>query len=207
MKLTSESKFFIGIIGLTILIIVGAVILLSQPAKPIAKELLIPASTPIRGNKEAKTWLVEFSDFECPACKLFSKTIETLISDHKETLLFAHRHFPLAQHPFAINAALAVESAGRQDKFWEMWKLLYDEPRLSDSTISAMVKILQLDEQKFASDSADPALLSFIEKDRQFGESLNVTATPTFYLNGVKLDVGTPEDLKIKVEESITNNK
>jgi protein-disulfide isomerase len=203
MKLTNESKFFAGIVFGTLIIIVAAVMLLSQPAKPVDKEKLITSSTHTIGNNDAKVWLVEFSDFECPACKLFSKTIETLITDHKETLLFAHRHYPLPQHLFAVKAAIAAESAGRQGKFWEMWKLLYDEPQLSASTVSAMVKTLNLDEQQFASDSNDPTIAGLIEEDQAFGESLGITATPTFYLNGVKLDVRTPAELKIKVEEAI----
>lgn len=205
MKLTSESKFFLGIIAGTAFIIIAAVALLSQPAKPIAKDKLITPTTYTTGNKDAAVWLVEFSDFDCSACKIFSPTVEQLITDNKETLLFAHRHFPLPQHLFAVSAAVAVESAGRQDKFWEMWKLLYNEPSLTESSVSTMVKTIQLDEKQFASDSANPAITARIQQDQEFGNSLGITATPTFFLNGVKLEIGTPDALKKAVEEKLKN--
>jgi len=205
MKLTSESKFFAGIVLGTFIIIIAAVTLLSQPAKPIERDTLITPTTHATGNKDAAVWLVEFSDFDCLACKIFSPTVEQLIADHKETLLFAHRHFPLSQHLFALPAAVAAESAGRQDKFWEMWKLLYNEPSLTESSVSAMVKTLQLDEKQFAFDSADPGIIARIQQDQEFGDSLGITATPTFYLNGVKLEAGTPDALKKAVEEKLKN--
>ncbi len=203
MKLTSESKFFVGIIAVTLAIIGIAVILLSRPAKPIDKTVLITPTTYTTGNINAPLWLVEFSDFECPACKVFFPTVETLISNNKETLLFAHRHFPLSQHQYALKTAIAAEAAGRQGKFWEMWKKLYEADVLSDEAIKKAATSLALDEGKFASDSADASLTTSIEKDVTLGESLGVTATPTFYLNGVKLTVRTPEELKTKVEEAL----
>ncbi|HCM81845.1 MAG: hypothetical protein UW52_C0054G0008 [Candidatus Gottesmanbacteria bacterium GW2011_GWA1_44_24b] len=206
MKLTSESKFFLGIIVGTILIVVIAVILLSRPQKPIEKDRLITPATYTSGNKNANVWLVEFSDFECPACKLFAKTIETLINDNKDALLFAHRHYPLPQHLFSVKAAVSAEAAGKQGKFWEMWKELYAAQTLSESSVSAIVKTLGLDEKKFASDSADPSLQALVEQDKQFGVSLGINATPTFFLNGVKLDIGKPDDLKRKVEEALHKN-
>jgi len=204
MKLTSESKFFLGIIAATALIVVAAVIILSQPQKPIAKEELIPASAFTRGNKDAKTWLVEFSDFQCPACHAFANTIDELAEKYPDTLLIAHRHFPLPQHPFAVPSAIAAEAAGQQGKFWDMWRIIFDnQENLSDQLIARLAASLSLDMQKFASDSADPAVLIRIQNDMKYGEQLGINATPTFYLNGVKLEVANPDELKKEVENAI----
>lgn len=204
MKLTSESKFFLGIIGGTFLIIAIAVALFSRPPKPIEKDKLITPTTYTMGNTNAKFWLVEFSDFQCPACHAFAHTVQELAENHKDTLLVAYRHFPLPQHSFAVKAAIAAQSAGRQEKFWEMGQLLFDnQENLSDAVVASLAASLSLDMEKFSSDSADPSLEALIESDKRYGEQLGLTATPTFFLNGVKLDVGKPEDLKKKVEEEI----
>jgi len=207
MKLTSESKFFIGIIALTVLIILGAVMLLSQPQKPIAKELLIPASAPVRGKKDAKTWLVEFSDFQCPACKAFAATVDGLAAQNPDTLYVAYRHFPLSQHPLAQKAAIAAEAAGLQGKFWDMDKLLFaNQDTLSDAKFTELAKSINLDMAVFASASSDPKTLEKITADVAYGNSLRLNATPTFFLNGVKLEVESPDELKKKVENALSIN-
>ena len=204
MKLTSESKFFLGIITVTALIVTAAVILLSRPQKPIAKEELIPASAFTRGNKDAQVWLVEFSDFQCLACKVFASVVDELSQTYPDRLLIAYRHFPLPQHLFAQKAAIAAEAAGLQGKFWDMDKLLFaSQDTLSEAKFTELAKELSLDMVAFASASSDPKVLEKINADVSYGNKLGLNATPTFYLNGVKLDVGTPEDLKKKVENAI----
>lgn len=207
MKFTSESKFFLGIIAGTFLIVLLAVILLSRPAKPIEKNKLVTPEAHTIGNKDANVWLVEFSDFQCPSCHAFAHTVTELANTHKDTLSVAYRHFPLPQHPYAVKAAIAAESGGRQGKFWEMGQLLFDnQDNLSDSVVASLAASLSLNMEKFSSDSADPSIKALIDADTRCSEQLGLTATPTFFLNGVKLDVGTPGELKKKVEEAINRN-
>lgn len=204
MKLTSETKIFLGIIAITIAIVGIAIVVMSKPPKPVAKEELIPASAQTRGNSAAKTWLVEFSDFQCPACKAFASVVDGLATTYPDTLFIAYRHFPLPQHPFSQKAAIAAEAAGRQGKFWDMDKLLFtNQSSLSDAKITELAQSLNLDMTTFASNSADPAIKEKINADVSFGQQLGINATPTFYLNGVKLEVATPNDLKGKVEEAM----
>jgi len=207
MKLTSESKFFIGIIAATAFIVIAAVILLSQPQKPIAKNELITQMTNTIGNKDARVWLVEFSDFQCPACHAFANTIDELALAHKDDLLIAYRHFPLPQHPLAQKTAIAAEAAGAQGKFWDMEKLLFDnQESISDQTIASLAASLSLNMTQFTKDNADPALKTLVINDKQYGEQLGLTATPTFFLNGVKLEVASPDELKKKVENALSIN-
>ncbi len=203
MKLTGESKFFLGVTLGTILLVIVGVLFLSRPATPIDKSILISESTHTFGNPNAEVWLVEFSDFECPACRVFAKTVEDLMKTHKDSLLFAHRHFPLPQHAFSMKTAIAAEAAGKQGNFWEMTSVLYGLTPLSDETIAKSAGTIHLDEARFASDSADPTLRTVVETDRSLGDSLGVNATPTFYLNGIRLNVGSPEELKQKVEAAL----
>jgi len=204
MKFTSESKFFLGIVGATAFIVIAAVILLSQPQKPIAKEELISASAPTRGDKDAKTWLVEFSDFQCPACKAFSNVVDELTAKYPDTLFIAYRHFPLPQHPLALKAGIAAEAAGAQGKFWDMEKLLFaNQDTLSEAKFAELAGQLKLNMTAFASASSDTKIVDKINTDVSYGNKLGLNATPTFFLNGVKLEVAQPNDLKIKVEEAI----
>jgi protein-disulfide isomerase len=207
MKLTSESKFFIGIIAATVFIVIAAVILLSQPQKPIAKELLIPASAPTRGNKNAKTWLVEFSDFQCPACKAFAAVVDELATKYPDTLFIAYHHFPLPQHPLALKAGIAAEAAGAQGKFWDMEKLLFaNQDTLSEVKFAELAGQLKLDMTAFASASSDTKIVDKINTDVSYGNKLGLNATPTFFLNGVKLEVASPDELKKKVENALSIN-
>ena len=125
MKLTGESKFLLSVLLGTVTIIGAAVFFLSQPAKSLTREELIPTNIPTHGVATASAYLVEFSDFQCPACAAFAPTVEKLITENQDRLLFAYRHFPLPQHTAAIPAARAAVAAGNQGKFWEMHTPLF----------------------------------------------------------------------------------
>jgi len=204
MKLTSETKLFFGIIAFTILLILVAVFAFSRPQKPIEKDVLITPTTYTRGNKDASVWLVEFSDFQCPACHAFSGLVDDLASTHEDKLYIAYRHYPLSQHTEAKDAARAAEAAGAQGKFFEMEKLLFDnQASLSATLYQELGKQLNLDMDVFETSLKDATLSKKIENDIKLGDQLGIQATPTFYLNGVKLELQTIDDLKKKVEEAI----
>ena len=204
MKLTSETKLFIGIFTFTAIIIAVAMVIMTRPAKPIAKEYLILPTTYTKGAKDASVWLVEFSDFQCPACKAFSSVVSDLSKKYPDKLLVAYRYFPLDSHPQSIPAAIAAESAGIQGKFWEMEQLLFaSQEKLNNSLYVELAKQLQLDTEKFTKDSQDLTVKQLIVNDSQYGISIGINATPTFFLNGVKLNLLTPGDLTKEVEKVI----
>lgn len=201
MKLTPESKLFLGMFLLTAAIVGVAVFAFSQPPKPISKEVLILPTTNTRGPAYAPVWLVEFSCFLCPACQIFAKTIDELALKYPDTLLVAYRYFPLPQHAESVPAAIAAEAAGLQGKFWEMGDLLFDnQSSLSASLYPQLAASIGLDVDAFEKARRDPAIRSRINADQQAGEALRITATPTFFLNGRRLTVLSPDDL-IKIVE------
>lgn len=207
MKFTSESKFFIGIIGATVIIILGALILFSKPTpeKPaLARQDLIAPDTRVIGNASASAFLVEFSDFQCPACKAFQPAVDIVVDKYKDRLLFAYRHFPLDQHPFAEESALTAEAAGEQGKFWEMGKLLFEnQEKFSDDLWKELAKQLGLDEKKYDEAFSSKPLKDKVDRDRAYGDQIGVNATPTFFLNGKKLELTSQADLVKAVEEAI----
>lgn len=204
MKLTSETKLFIGIFAFTIVIITVAMVVMTRPVKPLTKEALILPSTNTKGPKDAPVWLVEFSDFQCPACKAFSGIVADLRNKYPDKLLVAYRHFPLDIHPQAIPSAIVAEAAGKQGKFWEMEKLLFaNQERLSETLYTELATQLGLDMNVFNESMTNPNTKQVVINDVGYGNSIGINATPTFFLNGVKLNLLAPADLINEVEKLI----
>lgn len=163
------------------------------------------------GAENPKAELVEYSDFQCPACASYEPLVQELRREFKDELRFAYRHFPLTQiHQNAVLTAKAAEAAGRQGKFWEMHDLIF-EKQAEWSTSAAMrtlatayAKELGLDIARFEADIDLKEIEEKIEDDYAGGLRLKVNATPTFFLNGVKMkNPGSYADFKKQVEEAI----
>lgn len=205
MRLTGESKILLGILIATVAIIGGAVFFFSKPTPPplpVSREELVAADSFSIGNASASAYLVEFSDFQCPGCRAFAPAVNEIVTKHSEKLLFVYRHFPLSQHEFAKPAAMAAEAAGEQGKFWEMSKLLFEnQDRFSAAPWGGLADELTLDRITFDAALNSSALKEKVDRDETAATRLGLTGTPTFFLNGVRLTVTDPADLKKAVEE------
>lgn len=204
MNITSETKIFLGIILATVIIIIGAIFFFSKPAPSITRAEMIPQGTTATGSADAKIYLVEFSDFQCPACGSFKPYVDELKTSYKDKLLFAYRHFPLQQHQFARPAAYSAEAAGEQGKFWEMYDFLFtNQEKLSDEKIKEGAQVLGLDLKKYEEAVKSDKIKSKIDKDLSDGQKFGVNGTPTFYLNGQKIELASFSDLKKAVDEAL----
>lgn len=206
-NLTSESKFFLSILLGSALLIVVAAFALSRPTPKVVipKETLIPNSAHTIGSSSASAYLVEFSDFQCPACGTFEPTVKSLTTKYADRLLFSYRHFPLPQHTEGQPAAMVAEAAGKQGKFWEMHALLFkNQKSLSETMYIDLAKQLDLNMVTFEKDRKDSSLSAILSADTNSGTSIGVNATPTFFLNGVKLELEDPSDLVRAVENALS---
>ncbi|MBI5448828.1 thioredoxin domain-containing protein [Candidatus Gottesmanbacteria bacterium] len=204
MKFTSETKLFVGILVATIAIIVFAMMVLTKPTPTLSRDELVPPGAATKGNPTAKAYLVEFSDFQCPACLAVQPTVNGVTAQYKNQLVFVYRHFPLDQHPFGQKAAQAAEAAAAQGKFWEMADLLFtDQAKFSDALFPQLAQSLNLDLVKFTKDMEDSTIKQKIANDRAYGIRIGVNATPTFFLNGKKLNLTSFDDLKNAVAEAV----
>lgn len=207
MKLTGESKILLGILAATVAIIGIAVFFFSKPPappKPIAREELVAPDSFSIGNASASAWLVEFSDFQCPACRAFAPVVDELIQTYPDKLFFVYRHYPLSKHPYAKPAAMAAEAAGEQGKFWGMSKLLFaNQDRFSAASWASLADELKLDRTTFDAALASDALKAKIVRDEQAAVRLGLPGTPSFFLNGGRLTVGSPGELKKAVADVI----
>jgi len=147
-----------------------------------------------KGNSEGKVTLIEYSDFQCPACGAYYPLLKKLNEDLKDKIHFGYRHFPLTQiHKNAEPSAYAAEAAGKQGKFWEMHDKLFENQsewsELSDArpTFIGYAESLGLDKARFESDMASGEVKDKVAKDNLSALSAKVNATPTFFLNGRKL--------------------
>jgi protein-disulfide isomerase len=182
---------FIVIVGL----VVWGLIVAQQKAAKDAANIVLPnqivETDHIRGSSVAPVTMVEYGDFQCPACGAYHPIVEQVIKDvGPDKLRFVFRHFPLPQHGNAIPAAKAAEAAGLQGKFWEMYNLLYErqatwEKATEPKTVfTGYAKEMGLDTEKFSADFELKSIADHIDNDYKGGVKAGINATPTFFING-----------------------
>ncbi len=183
-------KLILGLVVGVGLLIAGLWYLSSMEAPDTAK-LDIAADEWQQGPSDAKVTLVEYADFECPACAAYHPVLKEVKEAFKNELRFVYRHFPLPMHRNAVAASLAAEAAGKQGKFWEMSDLLYAKQKEWDKKTSEdrgmfekYATELGLNLEQFKTDMQNDELRKKIEAQRSSGDDLNVRGTPSFFLNG-----------------------
>jgi protein-disulfide isomerase len=207
-KITTWTIVTLAIIGLFgFLVYIGG-----KSAVPKVLSLLtaVGPADHIRGLDTAKATLVEYSDFECPACARYAPLVHEIETLFPEDLRVVYRHFPLVQiHEKAMAAAQASEAAALQGKFWEMHDKLFaaqEEWVNASSTEETFLKYaadLGLDTNKFTSDLKSETIQKHIDGDIQSGFQNNIQGTPTFFLNGAQVTPSSAEEFKSLVEKAI----
>jgi protein-disulfide isomerase len=132
--------------------------------------------------------LVEYGDFECPYCRAAAPVVRVVRRRMGDGLVFAFRHFPLAEvHPFAIAAALAAEAAGIHGQFWPMHDRLFssDRPRLRQADLRRYAEEIGVPPHKVVW-PATQFVEDRVEADFNSGVRSDVRGTPTFFVDGVK---------------------
>ena len=168
------------------------------------------------GNKESKTLLIEYGDFQCPACQSAYPNIKELVEEFQDDILFIFRNNPITQiHPNARAGSAAAEAAGLQDKYWEMHDMLYEKQSdWSQASSSERLSIFEgyakeidvKDIDKFKSDMESSAVNNKINFDLALGKKVPVTGTPTILLNGEKIESdvwGSKDKFKSAIENAL----
>ena len=204
----------ISVLG-TFLLLFGVYKLINQPVVadfPQTKQL--KTSDHIKWSPDKKNILVEYSDFQCPSCKSahdFLKTVEASGSadfDITKKVTFVYRYFPLYQiHDKAKISAYVAEAAGIQGKFWEMSDLLFDNQTSwstsNDPQNEFFLKYateLKLNIDQFKNDLNSAVVKDRVNSDLKEAEQIGVDSTPTFFLNGQKVDVNSYQELITKLK-------
>ncbi len=149
--------------------------------------------SPVKGSRDNKLVLVEFSDFQCPYCARAHDVVKEFVGKHKD-VTFVYKHLPLAQiHPEALPAAYAAWAAHQQGKFWEFHDELFaNQQQLGNELYEATAKKLRLDLNRFNRDRASETAKLAIQRDLNLADRLQLTGTPFFSLNGIPLNGAVP---------------
>ncbi|MBM2817839.1 MAG: Protein-disulfide isomerase [Parcubacteria group bacterium] len=148
----------------------------------------------IRGSKESKVIITEYSDFQCPACASYYGVVKQIHKDFGDKLAIIYRNFPLRQiHKNAEIAALSAEAAGKQNKFWEMHDMLFENQKKWEFEKNAKeifvgyAQELGLNSEQFKLDLDSKEIKEKVEADYQSGVKAGVNHTPTFFVNGEEI--------------------
>lgn len=201
-----------------IIVVIGAFFLMrgepkpQQAGAPVDQSSLVRESSHMTGKVGAKATLVEFGDYQCPACGAVEPLIKQVIETYKinPDFNFVFRNFPLPQHQNALIAAESAEAAGAQGKFWEMNEMIYEHQTEWENSAQAIdvfagyAQQLGLNVDRFKQEALGNKYAEVINADQQDGNKLGVNATPTFYLNGEKLP-GIPnlDTIKQLIEDKL----
>lgn len=214
--MTKEAKILIGIGGV---VIIGGLLLAVfanpqpiEPGKVVDNQALIRENSYMTKASTAKVNIVEFGDYQCPACGAAHPNLKKIIEDYKDNpdVNFVFRNFPLDTiHPNAHISSEAAEAAGAQGKYWEMHDLLYQrqsEWEASPSPVDIFARYaaeIGLDVEKFKSEVSSRKYAEVIRADQSDGEAAGVNSTPTIFINGEKSDSYQYDALKAKIEEML----
>ena len=174
------------------------------------ERLVRPDSHKLDVAPDNKVTFVEFLDFECESCRAAFPAVEQLRKEYAGKVTFVVRYFPIPSHFNAERAARAVEAASKQGKFEQMYQKMYEtqtewgEQRVpADERFRGFAKDFGLDLAAFDRAYNDPATLERVKKDAADGEALGVTGTPTFFVNGQKLQPESADDLKASIDAAL----
>ena len=149
----------------------------------------------VLGPPNPEIVLVEYGDFECPFCAQIEPVLRALRRSLPNSLLFAFRHFPLAEaHPHSFHAAEAAEAAGAQGKFWQMHDCLFaNQEALEDDDLIDYAAAVGCNLDQFIGDMAESRYAARVREDFLSGVRSGVNGTPTLFINGMRYD--GPRDL------------
>jgi len=198
------SKQFWGILIAIVVVFFGVVLINNHKSNTTGSSA--KPTNHVEGDLNSKVTLVEYGDYQCPVCESYFQTVQEVQQKYNDTVKFQFRNLPLPSlHPNAFAAARAAEAAGLQGKFWQMHDALYESQNYqewaydassgsvtsSDPTalFDAYAKQIGLNVTQFDKDMKSTKVNNLINADTAaFKKTGDEQATPTFYLNGKKLD-------------------
>jgi len=213
--MSKEAKILIAIAGA---VIIGGVLFANfanpqpkDPGAPVDTDSIVRDHNYMTGSLDAKVQMVEFADFQCPACAAANPILKQLIAEYGDNpeFNFVFKHFPLDSiHPLARISAEAAEAAGEQGKFWEMTDLLFTNQAswiIGNNQLDIFVSYAQQigveNIEQFRQSVQTRQYNEIISADVKDGQSLGVNSTPTIFINGEKMENYQYELLKNKIDE------
>ncbi len=150
-----------------------------------------------KGSKNGEVSIIEYADFQCPACKAYASVVSQIIKKYPNDVRLTFRHFPLISiHKNALLAATYAEAAGEQGKFWEMHDALFANQEEWGEALDAERKILAygaalgLDVKALEATAKSDVVREKVVASYKEASTLKLQGTPSFFLNGSKVESG-----------------
>ena len=169
----------------------------------------VPVSdNPSLGADDATVTIIEFSDFRCGFCGRFAReTLQPLLASYDESQVqFVYRDFVIFGQA-SYEAALAAECADDQDQFWAFHDLIFDNQQgLSRDLYLTWATDLEMDVDQFTTCYDEQTHRDEITADFEYGQSLGLTGTPTFFINGRAVSGAQPQEVfKSIIDEELAS--
>ncbi len=196
------------IIGVVAVVLIGGSVWYSNTVSAKNNEG-IEFSAHVKGSESSVVALVEYSDFQCPACASFQPTINEVLAEYGDSIKFEYKHFPLPIHPKAEPAARAAEAAAQQGAFFEYHDLLFANQQAwsnGPNHIALFMKYaeeLNLDVEKFKRHYNASLIADKVRENSREARELGLTGTPTFFLNGERMQMQTYQDFKDQIATAL----
>ena len=172
----------------------------------------------LKWSQDKQIILTEYSDQQCPACASFHQELKAWENpqhpnnDITKRVTFVYRHFPLFTiHKNARAASYAVEAAGKQGAFFQYSDILFtkqtewSEQDNPTDTFVSYAKSLKLDTEQFANDMKSDAVVKSVQDDLALGNEGSVQGTPSFFLNGQKMQFTTIDEFAKQIRATFAN--
>ncbi|TSC93822.1 MAG: DSBA oxidoreductase family protein [Candidatus Berkelbacteria bacterium Athens1014_28] len=161
--------------------------IISSPDSITREILAVKSNDNIKGSEKAPITIVNYSDYQCPYCVDYDKTLNQVLAAYPNEVKWVYRHFPLPSHPAAKEAAVAAEAAGAQSKYWEFHDKLVanskpDGQGLSKEELIKYATELGLNIDLFNQNRTNQKLIDRVEVDIVDGSNLKIKGTPASYL-------------------------
>lgn len=180
--------------------------LINEPPQPVQN--ISVDDDPARGDANAPVTIVEFTDFQCPACAAMHPILDEVLKSYGNKVRFVVRDFPLNQHEWARKAAEAADAANAQGKFFEYIAVLFKNQKALDvPSLKKYATQVGLDRARFDAALDRGVYAEEVRKDVEDGELYGVGSTPTIFINGVQLKLLSPEGLRAAIDRAAGSPK
>jgi len=207
-----ETKILLGIIAVIVAGLIGVFVVFNKQGSSTTTDSskLVRQTSQKQGSGSVQ--LVEFGDYQCPACGAAHPNVKKLMSEYDGKVTFVFRNYPLETiHRNALVAAKYAEASAKQSKFWQMHDKLYESQKewseLGDPTskFAEYAKSLGISVDQLKKDANSSAIAAIINQDKSDGDAVGVQGTPSFFVNGKAVANYDYASLKTAIDAALAN--
>jgi protein-disulfide isomerase len=183
-----------GGVALVFLIVIGVLFTtVTSPTSSTPNITIAPVSAKdiSTGNPKSKVTLIEYADFQCPACATYHPLVDQLLKDYQNKIFYVYRMFPLERaHPNALISAKSAYAAYKQGKFFEYGDLLFSKQndwadlQNPQDTFTSYAQSLKLDVSRFTNDMSSQETQKYVKDSENQALNEGIDSTPSFFING-----------------------